>query len=477
MSAVVHAPKVAALLAYDARLLSTEGARRVEAHLAGCDGCRRTLAAIRAYDALVDTARAEAPPEPAWERMELALRREARTVAASARDSRQIFAASALAVAAAALLGFGIVAGAPVRATQPTARGDGALPTAPVEPARERIAGEVTLTAGRVTRSGELDVAPGARLDDDSVIATGPGSEADVRFGAATGVAVLASSRVRMARLRRGQVSFDVEDGSVSSEVAHLGAGDLYEVHAGMWTARVRGTRFAVTRLGDDIEVRVAEGVVEVLRGDQLEAVVFAPGVFRSSLGVWTDGDVPRVHFGPEQGEPVTLRADPRIAAWLVDGRRISAASDLRMRAPRGELSVIGLGEDGAELYRRLVPVPVGGAMVEGEALAPSAPAVRAGYLDPELIAPTVRAGIRSMQSCQEQIARLREAPSGRFTLRVTIGRTGEVQRAVLLSDGDPPPAGFAACVVEKTRNWTFPPPTGGIVTFEQPLTFASRLH
>ena len=56
MSAL-HAPKVAALLAYDAGLLSARGTRRVETHLGVCDACKRTLAAIRAYDGLVEDTR------------------------------------------------------------------------------------------------------------------------------------------------------------------------------------------------------------------------------------------------------------------------------------------------------------------------------------------------------------------------------------------------------------------------------------
>jgi hypothetical protein len=62
---------------------------------------------------------------------------------------------------------------------------------------------------------------------------------------------------------------------------------------------------------------------------------------------------------------------------------------------------------------------------------------------------------------------------TGRFDLRVTVGVDGEVQRARLL--GDSLPDEFVHCVVSEARRFTFPPPTGGPLTFDVPLRFATR--
>jgi len=99
-----HPPKLGALMAYDADVLSDDGRRRVEAHLSGCDTCREALAAMHVYDTLLADVANEPAPAIDYPRMELPLRREARQTATKIEDMTRIVPATFLAVAAAALL-------------------------------------------------------------------------------------------------------------------------------------------------------------------------------------------------------------------------------------------------------------------------------------------------------------------------------------------------------------------------------------
>ncbi len=118
------------------------------------------------------------------------------------------------------------------------------------------------------------------------------------------------------------------------------------------------------------------------------------------------------------------------------------------------------------------------GRVIEGATLVPEAPPAQEGYLPAALIAPPVRAGMRNLQACHRQEARRGQPPSGIFSLRVTIGLTGRVRRAQLIQRaGEPPSNRFRQCVTQEAQRWSFPPPTGGTVTFDQPLRFTTRMR
>ena len=180
-----HAPKLRALAALDAGLLSPEGERRLRAHLATCAICREAHAAMQVYgvlagEARVDDALARRPID--FERMELPLRRAARSQAARARRGRFLRRSAPLvAIAAAGLLavaagrqGEGPATGALVaeRVSAPAAEETpvGAVarhvpPESAVTPARTAV-GHVTAIAGagpELTREGEA-AAPAARF-------------------------------------------------------------------------------------------------------------------------------------------------------------------------------------------------------------------------------------------------------------------------------------------------------------------------
>jgi len=465
-------------MAYDAEVLTDEGRRRVEAHLSGCDVCREALAAMRVYDTLLADVAEEPVPLPDYPRMELPLRREARKAAASIEDMQRIVPASLLAVAAAAL--FFLWVGGHVDDLSPHVQ-RGVMEPADLrpEPSRASAMAELTLVSGTVHVDGVRAEAPGVEVGEGGVVIADERSEAHLRFAEGTGVVVEAHSEVALQELAVGRVVLNLAHGTVDSEVAHLGHGDRYEVHAGHYMIRVRGTRFAVTRKVEDVAVVVSEGVVEVVRDGRVEAVVEAPGAWRSGFAVWGDADVKR---------PTALEADA--ADWPIlrvtapagsravrMGAQTYASEGLAFRVPPGETSVELIGPDGA-LTTRLYQVAATGEVSEGGALAPDAPEAREGYLAPTLIAPTVRAGMRRLEGCHGQEARRGEAPSGIFSLRVTIGLTGSVARAQLLQRaGEAPSRAFRQCVVQEARRWTFPPPTGGTVTFDQPLRFTTRMR
>jgi TonB family protein len=477
--AMDHAPKIAALLAYDADALSEAGARRLEAHLAVCDVCREALGSIRAYEALRrDVARAPIPV-PDFPRMELPLRREAQAILRDERDQRSLSAISFLAVAAAALC-FVWIAGHVEDGITSGQRGIGARLEAPPETPRDAAIGELTLVAGSVHVDGTRSDGPGTPVSEGAVVTADERSEAHLRFAEGTGAVIEEHTEVSVRELEVGRVALDLAHGTVSNEVARLGFEDRFEVHAGPYVIRVRGTRFAVSRKAEDVAVVVSEGVVEVARGQRVEAIIEAPGVWRSGFIVWGADGVRR---------PVGLTEDA--AAWPV--LRVNAPSGTRgvrvgdgqflvgesvaLRVPRGETRIEFEGPEGV-LTTSLVSVEDPGAVVEGTTLRPSAPPVREGYLAPALIGPPVRAGMRRLQGCHQQEARRGDPPSGVFSLRVTIGLTGTVTRAQLVQRaGEPPSATFQQCVTEEARRWSFPPPTGGTVTFDQPLRFSTRVN
>ena len=470
--------KVAALLAYEADALSPDGRARVDRHLERCAACRETLASMRVYDGIAADVRKMEAPEPDWSRMELALRREARAASRASSPGRGVLWA-AVALAAAVLLAFVLlredertIVEAPVL-----------VPHEPVETLamREPITGEITAVIDGV-RGGTGDaLAPvdlGDAVREGMTLVTATPAEAHVRFYDGTGAVLDDDTEVQVSTLRRGQVILALARGTVASEVASLGEDDAYEIHAAPFVVRVRGTRFAVRRAGGGVAVTVDEGVVEVVRDGEVVTVVEAPGRWSSSDGVEAlpQGAVPApvaTSAGATRWPALRVASVEWIEQWDVGGRALPPGA-IAMRVPEGRLHVEGRG-DRDKVWRAELVMGPNGQMIEAGAITPAAPPVRTGTLAPELIAPVVRAGVPRLRRCQAEVDRdLGVWVVGSFTLRVTIGRTGEVQRAALVPvrvSGEVP-AAFERCVLGQVESWTFPPPTGGIVTFEQPLSY-----
>jgi len=253
-----HAPKLRALLAYDADALSVTGRARIEAHLAGCEVCQGELATLRLYDELSAEVRSAPVPQIDYDRMELALRREAR---AQARGGRALPLAL-LALAAAVLLG---VLGlqrretpAPMAALPSAPAAVASTTTHPPEP-MPTLSGTTTATAD--AQVGEARATLETALHEGDVLETGPQGTLHGRLAAGTGFALGGASRLTLRRMRADGIALELERGQVSNAVR---TGIHYRVEAGPYRVVVRGTRFSVRRDGDHVHVSLAEGAVAV---------------------------------------------------------------------------------------------------------------------------------------------------------------------------------------------------------------------
>lgn len=476
-----HRPKTAALIAYAEALLSPEGQRRVEAHLAGCEACRAELAAIEAYDALVEDVRSVEIPTIDFASMELPLAREAEAVSRQMiaqrqrRSARPWIAAGLVAAAAAAALWWSThetEPQAPPRAEAPVER-EAPAPVIAPEPAR--LTPVVTLAAGEVRREtadGEIPLELGAVLDEGARVGTGAASELHVRLADGTGFRLAASSALALARAREDEIRLELAQGSVGHAVAPLSNGAAFVVLAAGYSVEVTGTRFVVSALDGTVGVDLSEGAVRIRppRGEPIE--LEAPARWRSSGGA--EGGAPRpvsvrgLEAPRVAPTPVRL-ADARMIRWSVDGIEIETSGDVQLGLAPGEHPVRAWDTRG-RLHTALLPV--GGAPVElsAGALQADAPRVRAGHLDEADLRPVLSRGMRQVQRCYELALRQGTgAVTGRARLRIEIGLTGGVQRAQVLGI---PESSLTECITSYASRWTFPPP-GGPLTVEQPLTLA----
>lgn len=500
-----HAPKVAALEAYRLGALSDAGEERLERHLEGCASCRRTLAAMQAYDGIAEEVRGSPTPEVDWSTMELALRREAREQAAALRrragdDGGQQDPGGrrglTLAVLAAAAVLAVVAAWPEQRAHQAeTEVAPPALPTevaersAPPADAAEPRHGEVMAVLGTVTaergpeaEAEALDV--GATLAEGARIESAQGAEAHVRLGVGTGFVAHGDTALAIAVLDARAVELSLARGAVSSEVAQLEDDARYDVKAGPWSVRVRGTRFLVRRQGERLEVTVEEGTVEVARDGQVVQVLEAPATWASDE---TRGEaepkVPR-GLGPDAEDWPVLRLPARdeVARWtLPEPLGYEADDRIAMRVPADDVVVRALGHNG--VWHQVALSPHEGELALGEAqldaLAQALTRAPQGHLDPAELRPVVREARPALKRCHERLMKQRPDIAGkgyRLQLRVTVGRSGVVQRTEVVSEGETPPAELEACIRQQLTTRAFPKPTGGPVTFEVPLTFQPKL-
>lgn len=479
-----HAPKTAALVAYAAGSLSGAGEARLEKHLRGCDACRRELARIRAYEEVSGEVRVLPVPKVDFARMELALAREARAVATRARVRRAVWPALA---AAAAVLAVAYLA---TRGEPEVARDEPRVeerrpetPALPAVPMRARI-GSVTAVAGDVQVIATDGTATAARVGTEIAeaarVTTGEAASAHVRVAEGTGFVLHDDTDLTVAVLREDEAVLALARGTVSQQVAPLGERGRFEIEAGEYAVRVRGTRFSVTRDAGDIAVTLDEGIVEVLRDGELLERLVAPARWSSGGGAsglaQNEVPAPRAIAEAALAWPViTLPASTRIVRWEIDGTKLDAADRIAMRVPAGELTVRGWDRSGLELVATLQIAGDGSALDEvalrpvGErGLAPQ------GHLEAEQITPVVRAGQPSLERCYRRALLRNPDLAGRYTLRITVGRRGTVESADLRAAEGAVPTELAACVASEARQWAFPPP-GGRVRFDAPLSFASR--
>ncbi|MCB9591684.1 MAG: AgmX/PglI C-terminal domain-containing protein [Sandaracinaceae bacterium] len=477
---MTHRPKTAALIAYAGGLLSDEGRRRLEAHLAGCDVCGEELAAIEMYDSLIEDVRSSQMPAIDFESMELPLAREAAAIsrtmlAQKERRSRAPWIGLGVAAAAAAI---GIFvwsqrAETPAPTPAPIAEATEVVEPAPVEvPEPALLEPVVTLAAGdvhRVTEGGEMSLSLGDVLGEGDQLRSGDRSEIHVRLSDGTGIRLASSTETTLTRIREDEVRLELGAGALAHDVAPLASGSQFVVLAAGYSVEVTGTRFVVSYLADTVGVDLSEGSVRILAPDGEVIELRAPARWRSR-GNAADGqpDAPAVRGLAEPRiapTPVTL-TDLRIVQWSVDGFEVETLGTVQIGLAPGEHEVRGWDPRG-RLFTALLPVGDAPVELRAEALQPEAPRLRPGHLDEEDLRPVLTRGMRQVQRCYEvALRRGVENATGRAQIRLDIGVMGEVTRARVQGLPDGP---LAQCITNYATRWTFPPP-GGPVTIEQPL-------
>lgn len=471
-----HTPKIAALIALDEGLLSPPGKRRLERHLAGCAICRSARASVRALEVLTTEARDQEWPEPQWGQMELALAREARAVATHIRHVRQSSRYPVMGMLAAAAVIVVIVSQVAEGPSFDHRTGGPRAPAA-VQDDGSVIEGSVVAVSG-VVHVDRVRVEPGTVLREGARLSVAPtGARVHARLTTDTGLVALPGTTVDFDRLREHAVVLGLATGEVASQVRHLGDGERYEVRAGDYLVRVRGTRFSVRRLGDEVAVTVDEGFVEVSDRSAVLALVHAPGTWVSSPSMIATplGGVaaPRALSADSARWPlVTLPQASNIGAWMVDGAPFEAGGALRMRAPVGPLPIIATDLHGIPMSF-VYDVGSNGGAVDISRLTFGAP----GHLEPHRgvlsqaeMRAVVRAGAIPLQYCWESALRLQPNLSEHAaSVRVTIDASGHVEHSSV-DVGGASNARLDACIASHVMGWEFPPPHGPM-TFQFPLT------
>ena len=469
-----HAPKTAALTAFDAGALSSAGRERVASHLAACEICRGELAAIRLWSRESARMRAIRTVPVGFAAMEQVLAREAERQgrrAAAERTTRTMAPLLApLALAASVMLTLALE-----RAVGGVAMARRAEPTVAPSEVLAAVPAEVTLRAGDASVRGSdavLDV--GTRLDAPAVLEVGQGavrlavgSELALGIGPEGLVGLVRSDAARAEiELIRGGIDVRVEGGFESAgRVVVLAAG--YAI-----TAEVAAFRVEFPREGPSpIEVRVESGTVRVSgRGEALELagpVRFAPPGRPTPLAPEVAAPVAGGVGRDTAGVPVRVER-PGVVRWqLPDGSEVVGAA-LSFLAPLGPLRLVGLDGFGRPMAVALT-VSESGLVAEGAPLEPLGPRLT-GYLSPELLAGAIDRA--RLTRCYNHALRLRpDLGPAQFRLRVTLSARGEIVRT-RLEGGEVPPS-LEACVAEEAARWSFPAP-GGPMSFVVPLSFSA---
>lgn len=476
-----HRPKTAALMAYAEGLLSPEGRARVDRHLAGCEVCRRELAAAMLYEQVADEAREAPAPEVDFDRMEMTLAREAERVSREIRLARRRRPWPLVALAAAAAAALAIYAAwpapeAPVATDAP--RVEEPRVDEPAPPEAAPLAPVVTLAAGAAERleAGEAAaLLAGEELHEGQRLRTGADGALHVRLSEGTGIALAAGTELALSRAREDGVELTLARGRVDSEVAPLASGSTYVVLCAGYRVEVRGTRFVVSYLDGVVGVDVTEGVVVVTAPDESSTELTAPARWRSSGAAEGEPSAiePRAVRAAE-GAPVQVTiAHPELVRWEIDATSFTGGGPVRLLLPAGEHEVRGWDARG-RLFTALVPVSGAAVAIEPSALSPEAPRMRPGHLEPEEISRVVQGGQVRLRGCYERTLRDHPEVYGRLRMRVTVGLMGDVRRVSVLGADASETAQLRDCITRVASGWTFAPP-GGPVTFELPLAFSSR--
>lgn len=105
-------------------------------------------------------------------------------------------------------------------------------------------------------------------------------------------VTLIEGSGITIVEACTARLLLDLQHGTVICDVKPRSAGQRFRVMAGQQTVTVTGTRFAVTRRGDDLDVAVIEGMVRFEGPDRAPVDIAADHSARAVAGVVESGDL-----------------------------------------------------------------------------------------------------------------------------------------------------------------------------------------
>jgi len=283
--------------------------------------------------------------------------------------------------------------------------------------------------------------------------------------------------------VRAGEIEIALERGAVVSAVQPLGEQGRYQIVTLGHQVAVRGTLFSVEQLVDGLAVQVDEGKVVVLREGSLVVELRAPERWQQHPPRAQPRRADRLDrpYEPAIGfaawPVLQIPSWPHVIEWSIEGSRLGAAGELRMRVPIGVRDIRALLDDGLRMRGRVHVDALGARFdprslvligpVPGEAEATTAP-------DPAQAAAVIRAAQPDLQRCYERSLRHRPSGALRARLRLRIDARGEVREIALAAD-EPVPELLSQCIEALAIRWRFPAPGGSGITFEAPLRFQPR--
>jgi hypothetical protein len=479
-----HAPKVAALRAEAAGLLSGEGRARLLRHVESCEVCAEHLRGARRFHALVS----RATGVPSFDSDTSARRAVMRNRLAQRRTRIQW---GGVVVAAGVLLAVMLATrhNDELNARKAPAVGAPAREAAPVVESK-LLAISITALRGDVRMiepaHRERPLAMEDSVGEHSALRTGASASVDLALGDEASVHLAADSEVALDAVRSDRVALRLTRGELSSSVAKRSPQQSYEVIAAGHRVAVRGTLFAVRASAEHgVSVQCDEGSVEVLGPDGKTTLLTAPASWNERTGA-ASGPTPKLEapkpYAVKGGAVLTLPSLPGIASWEIGGQAQPASDLLKMRVPPGALDLVALLGDGR---REVVQIQVDGvgAQVAPADLpflkAPEAPiATPTPGAESDIDASSViLTGRPALQRCYERSLKNESSGSQALRLSISIDPRGRVRKVEPASQkaGETLPPELAQCIRTAVLAWRFPAPGGDGLQLEAPLRFQLR--
>ena len=466
-----HQPKISALIALDAGLLSEAGERRLRAHLSGCDVCQEGLAQIQTYErvrhdlesANLDELLAMEGQSLDWDKMDFALRKEARQISKASQkstgvSSSDIMLGGLVLAAAAALLFLMWPSGSNNKVAKVQTPQDDVAPIVVAEVA-QLPPGILSAKNGTVWVDGK-EAALGTEVAEGSVIRTELNTVAHVSISSETGFVVGSDSEMQMLRYRettpkrnvdKEGIVLSLRKGRVAQQVK---TGSLYAVRSADYTVHVRGTHFEVQHDGEDIGVTLDEGRVEVTKNGVTVTTLDAPSQWHSAGQkgqLRPQGSVPNPRRLTDPLDALkhwTLQVKDNIDRLEVDGTlsNIAPSKGLSFLSPKDSLSVTAWNASGDSHTKEVAWVSEG---VVLERMFKRLPTVSSDDLQA-----IVRPHRASFSLCFDRT--LRRNPDFRskgMKVRITVGRDGAVRRAKVSGNA---PAALESCLSNVAKRLSF---------------------